>query len=107
MRGQDKVLEVLVERGCDLLSRDGNGATVLHCAAGGGQLKTVQWLVGKNIPHNLLDGKHRTAEEIAQIYGYHHVKWWLYKQTPDAPPSHHKQLVRRLRRRELKYCFIH
>ncbi|KAK3886633.1 hypothetical protein Pcinc_009280 [Petrolisthes cinctipes] len=91
MRGHIKVLEALVERGCDLCARDGNGSTVLHSAAGGGQLQTVQWLVGQNIPHTILDGNKRTAEDIAQIYGYHHVKWWLYKQSPDAPSSQHNQ----------------
>ncbi|KAK3892933.1 hypothetical protein Pcinc_003239 [Petrolisthes cinctipes] len=91
MRGHIKVLEALVKRGCDLFARDVNGSTVLHSAAGGGQLQTIQWLVGKNIPHTILDGNKRTAEDMAQIYGYHHVKWWLYKQSPDAPSSQHNQ----------------
>lgn len=86
-------MEALIDRGCDLHARDGVGATVLHCAAVGGRLKTVQWLVARNIPYNTLDYLHKTPEENAQIYGFPHVKWWLYKQSPGEPPSQHTQIV--------------
>ncbi|KAK4308111.1 hypothetical protein Pmani_020174 [Petrolisthes manimaculis] len=58
----------------------------------GGHLEIVQWLVARNIPHNISDYRQITPYDKAQIYGFPHVKWWLYKQSPSALPSQHTQI---------------
>ncbi|KAK3893840.1 hypothetical protein Pcinc_002375 [Petrolisthes cinctipes] len=93
LRGHINVLEALVDHGCNLQARDVSGATVLHYAAMGGHLETVQWLVAREIPHNISDYRQITPEDKAQIYGFPHVKWWLYKQSASALPSQHTQIT--------------
>ncbi|KAK4296875.1 hypothetical protein Pmani_030665 [Petrolisthes manimaculis] len=93
LRGHINILEALVDHGCNLQARNVSGATVLHYAAMGGHLETVQWLVARNIPHNISDYRQITPEDKAQIYGFPHVKWWLYKQSASALPSQHTQIT--------------
>ncbi|XP_069192308.1 serine/threonine-protein phosphatase 6 regulatory ankyrin repeat subunit C isoform X1 [Procambarus clarkii] len=90
-RGQIPVLELLESRGCDLQAVERLGGNALHSAASGGRLRTVQWLVGRSVCHRAQNTDGRTAEDMAQLYGQHHVAWWLHKQLSHPAPSEHTQ----------------
>lgn len=92
-RGHIHILEVLLEHGADLNALDANKGNPVHSAAGGGRLATVVWLVEKKVQHDLKDKNSRTPEDMGQLYGYHHVAYWLLKQNASEDTREHTQVV--------------
>ncbi len=56
--GRLKVVEFLLDKGVDLSAHQGDGQTPMHCAAIGGQLETIKFLLKQNVPL-----------EVKNIYG--------------------------------------
>lgn len=57
MRGQNKILEILISKGGDINAHDSTGRTPLHCAIEGERMDTVTLLVDKGADVTKLDAK--------------------------------------------------
>ena len=57
MKGQNKILEILISKGGDINAHDTTGRTPLHCAIEGERMDTVTLLVNKGADVTKLDSK--------------------------------------------------
>ncbi|CCC14249.1 unnamed protein product [Sordaria macrospora k-hell] len=57
MKGQNKILEILINKGGDINAHDTTGRTPLHCAIEGERMDTVTLLVNKGADVTKLDSK--------------------------------------------------
>ena len=94
--GHIPVLEELEKLQCDLHVTAGDGSNSVIFASSGGRLKTIQWLAMKGVSLVQENYRGNTPEQVAHLYGYHDVAWWLYKQRLDPPPHEHVRMVRQI-----------
>lgn len=63
--GQLKVLELLINQGCDVNLQDGDGQTALHYASSCGHLNCITLLLAKGAQVDLKDKEGNTPEDVA------------------------------------------
>ena len=90
VKGDTKVVDVLLNEGASLYTRSGEGKTALMYAASNGKMDVVQLLLARGANPVALDNENRTAADIAAIAGHQTVSDLL--NAPPEPGSPHPAL---------------
>ena len=81
--GRLNVVEFLLDKGVDLSGHHGDGQTPMHCAAIGGQLETIKFLLKQNPPL-----------EVKNIYGGTVLGQTLWSAAHDGDPKVYAAIIK-------------